>query len=40
MRGEEEDEIEEGVSTRSGPRMKHASNVGSSSIGSKGMCFA
>jgi hypothetical protein len=51
LRGEEEDEFEEGVSTRRGPRMKHASNDGSSSnsefvqeykssIGFNGMCFA
>jgi hypothetical protein len=31
LRGEEEDEFGEGVSTRRGPRMKHASNDGSSS---------
>jgi hypothetical protein len=51
LRRERSDEIEEGVSTRSRPRMKHASNDGSisknefvqeykNSIGSKGMCFA
>jgi hypothetical protein len=31
VRGEEDDAFEEGVTTRRGPRMKHASNAGSSS---------
>jgi hypothetical protein len=31
MRGEDDDAFAEGVSTRRGPRMKHASNAGSSS---------
>jgi hypothetical protein len=39
LRGEEDDEFEEGVSTRRGPRMKHASNEGSSSNNEFGQEF-
>jgi hypothetical protein len=39
MRGEEDDVFEEGVTTRRGPRMKHASNEGSSSNNEFGQEF-
>jgi hypothetical protein len=39
VRGEDDDEFAEVVSTRRGPRMKHASNAGSSSNNEFGQEF-